>query len=163
MYPDDDEMIESLKNHVDTIRRETQCNNKEIAIISFEGKMFQNEIIDKIRQVINASVYVLNERLSLDKNLKSCPKDQVVLSNPYNINGLEFAGVILIGVDDGRVPQTRNVGDVSENYIKFIAFNQLYLSASRAKYRLIILGNEVHGISPCLHYAINCNCLETDL
>ena len=88
------------------------------------------------------------------------PKDSIILSSTYNVNGLEFAGVILVGVDDGRVPKTNNVGDVSENYIKYIAFNQLYLSASRAKYRLDILGNEMHGTSPCLKYSIENQCLK---
>ena len=68
--------------------------------------------------------------------------------------------VILIGVDEGQVPQGSGVNDISENYIKYIAFNQLYLTSSRAKYRLLILGNKLHGVSSCLKYAIENDLVE---
>ena len=159
MYPTDEIMEQSLKSHIDKIKRETLCSNKEIAVITFESDLLSNEAINRISQAIGKPIRVLKSRFS-SENFSSDPRqDSVVFSEPHNINGLEFAGVILFGVDDGRVPQTKNVGDVSENYIKFIAFNQLYLSASRAKYRLVLLGNELHGTSPCLQYAIESKCL----
>ena len=66
----------------------------------------------------------------------------------------------MIGVDEGQVPQGSGVNDISENYIKYIAFNQLYLTSSRAKYRLLILGNKLHGVSSCLKYAIENDLVE---
>ena len=80
--------------------------------------------------------------------------NSVFLFDPYSINGLEFKCAILVGVDEGRVPQTVDVEDVSQNYLKYIAYNQLYLASSRAKYQLILLGNNLHGQSSCLQYAI---------
>lgn len=159
MYSSDEKMEQSLKSHIDKIKRETQCSNKEIAIITFETAFLDNEAINRISQAIGKPIRILKSRFSSETFSDDSREDSVILSEPHNINGLEFAGVILLGVDDGRVPQTKNVGDVSENYIKFIAFNQLYLSASRAKYRLVLLGNELHGISPCLQYAIESECL----
>lgn len=83
------------------------------------------------------------------------------ISDPYNVNGLEFKCVILFGVDEGRLPQNTGVSDISANYIKYIAFNQLYLASSRAKYRLILIGNSLHGVSSCLQYALESGKLET--
>ena len=40
MYSNDDEMIKSLKEHIDTIKKETHCRNREIALISFEDSLF---------------------------------------------------------------------------------------------------------------------------
>lgn len=159
MYPTDAEMERSLKSHIDKIKRETQCNNREIALITFESDLLSNEAVNRISQAIGKPIRVLKSRFSSENIADGSREDSIIFSEPHNINGLEFAGVILLGVDDGRVPQTKNVGDVSENYIKFVAFNQLYLSASRAKYRLVLLGNELHGTSPCLQYAIESNCL----
>lgn len=159
MYANDEEMLKSLKQHIDQIKKDIQCANKDIAIITFDDKYLWKENVEKIKTIIGQDILVLKDRYSYAKTTRF-PKDSIILSSTYNVNGLEFAGVILVGVDDGRVPKTNNVGDVSENYIKFIAFNQLYLSASRAKYRLDILGNEMHGISPCLKYSIENQCLK---
>lgn len=159
MYPSDEEMLNSLKRHIDKIKRETQCCNKEIAVITFDSNLLSDETVSIVSKTIGKPIRILKSRFASETPGECTRADCIVFSEPHNINGLEFAGVILLGVDDGRVPQTKNVGDVSENYIKFVAFNQLYLSASRAKYRLILLGNELHGVSPCLHYAIESNCL----
>ena len=159
MYPSDQEMEQSIKSHIDKIKRETQCNNKEIAVITFSNNLLSKESIMRISKAIGKPIRVLRSRFSSEDFSDNPREDSVIFAEPHNINGLEFAGVILLGVDDGRVPQTKNVGDVSENYIKFIAFNQLYLSASRAKYRLVLLGNELHGVSPCLQYALESQCL----
>lgn len=162
MYPSDEEMVNSLKCHIDKIKRETQCSNKEIAVITFDNNLLSNEAIAGISKAIGKPIRVLKSRFASENTCECARADKIVFSEPHNINGLEFAGVILLGVDDGRVPQTKNVGDVSENYIKFVAFNQLYLSASRAKYRLVLLGNELHGTSPCLQYAIESKCLMVE-
>ena len=159
MYANDEEMLKSLKQHINQIKKDIQCANKDIAIITFDDKYLWTENVEKIKTIIGRDILVLKDRYSYAKTT-GFPKDSIILSSTYNVNGLEFAGVILVGVDDGRVPKTNNVGDVSENYIKYIAFNQLYLSASRAKYRLDILGNEMHGTSPCLKYSIENQCLK---
>ena len=159
MYPTDEEMVQSLKSHIDKIKKETHCGNHDIAVITFESSLLCDESVSQISKVIRRPIRVLKDRFSSKDYSGGSREDSVIFSDPTNINGLEFAGVILLGVDDGRVPQTKNTGDVSENYIKFVAFNQLYLSSSRAKYRLILLGNELHGTSPCLQYAIESNCL----
>ena len=96
---------------------------------------------------------------SLSRSIKT--DDPIILSDPYNVNGLEFKCVILFGVDEGRLPQNTGVSDISANYIKYIAFNQLYLASSRAKYRLILIGNSLHGVSSCLQYALESGKLET--
>ena len=89
----------------------------------------------------------------MDFSQKITTKDYV-LASPYAINGLEFKAVILIGVDEGRVPQTMGTSDISQHFIKYSAYNLLYLASSRAKYRLIILGNKLKGRSSCLEHSV---------
>ena len=48
-----------------------------------------------------------------------------MLLSPENVNGLEFQGVILLGVDEGRVPQRDSIG-ISANYLRYSALNKLY-------------------------------------
>ena len=161
MYNNDEEMVESLKTHIEKCKIDFHCGNSEIALISFEDSLINEEGVRKLSNNFGIPIVLINSRQSIgpQKNIK---KDENVLHlfDPYNVNGLEFKCVILIGVDEGRVPQGSGVNDISENYIKYVAFNQLYLTSSRAKYRLLILGNKLHGVSSCLKYALENNLIE---
>lgn len=151
-------MINSLKEHIDKCKRDFACKNNDIALISFENTFFESEQINEISTIINKKIKVINTRQSSVETKDT--EDPIPLFDPYNINGLEFKCVILIGVDEGRVPQNIGVNDISENYLKYSAFNQLYLASSRAKFRLIVLGNKLHGISSCLQYSIENEMIE---
>ena len=81
-------------------------------------------------------------------------ESSIVVSTPENINGLEFYGVILLEVDEGRVPET-SVSDISENFMRYRALNRLYLSCSRARFQVRMLGTQSRGVSSCLNYSLN--------
>lgn len=160
MYDDEIQMFESLKCHVDKCKQELQCRNYDIAIISFDESLLYDTSISRLSSLLGKNVCVLKDRQTATLGREAKTRDCVIVSNPYNINGLEFKCVILYGVDEGRVPQSDGVSDISANYIKYIAFNQLYLASSRAKYQLLLVGNNLHGESSCLQYAIESNKLE---
>lgn len=154
MYENDELMIDSIKKHIDDTKKELQCKNYDIGIISFVPELLEDDNVKNLSEQFEKDITVLRDNYTstLNRNFKG--KDAIVLADPESVNGLEFKCVILIGVDEGRVPQTIGVEDVSLNYIRYVAFNQLYLTSSRAKYRLIVLGNSLHGTSSCLQYAI---------
>ena len=162
MYNNDEAMISSIKEHVDRVQRQLQCKNHEIAIVSFEDSLLNSANKETICKTLERNVTYLQDRYSIRNGRAIRDENGVIFSSPYNVNGLEFQAVILVGVDEGRVPQTSGVNDVSENYIKYIAFNQLYLTSSRAKYRLILLGNRLHGLSSCLRYAVENEVLDVE-
>ena len=154
MYRNDNEMINSLNRHIDKLKQETQCKNYDIAIVSFEDSLLDSDCVAELEKTLGKKIKVLRNRVINQEEYIKKSDNTIILSDPYNVNGLEFKCVILVGVDEGRVPQNIGVSDVSGNYIKYIAFNQLYLTSSRAKYRLVILGNKLHGVSSCLEYSI---------
>ena len=130
-------------------------------VLSQRQNDLEDKNVEKLSSLLGKKMYVLKNRQtsSLSRSIKT--DDPIILSDPYNVNGLEFKCVILFGVDEGRLPQNTGVSDISANYIKYIAFNQLYLASSRAKYRLILIGNSLHGVSSCLQYALESGKLET--
>lgn len=155
MYNSDKEMMSSLKNHVDDMIKTFQCSPNEIAIIVFGQDGIDSEMISENS---GHSVIELISKNSIAGNSKE--KNSLVLSTPENINGLEFNGVILVGVDEGRVPITSQ-SDISENFMRFKALNQLYLACSRARFQVRILGNLSRGISSCLNYSLENGTLAT--
>lgn len=160
MYSNEEKMIKSIKGHIDRCKQETQCKNYDIALISFDDMLLASENIEKLSSMLGKKIHALKNRQTSSLNRSIKAEDPIILSDPYNVNGLEFKCVILVGADEGRLPQNTGVSDISANYIKYIAFNQLYLASSRAKYRLILLGNSLHGVSSCLQYAIEGKNLE---
>lgn len=148
MYNSDREMLSSLKSHIDDMIKTFQCNPNEIAVIMFGPGEIDADLISENS---GHPVIELISKNNVAENTKE--KSCIVLSTPENINGLEFKGVILVGVDEGRVPVTSQ-NDISENFMRFKALNQLYLACSRARFQVRILGNLSRGVSSCLNYSL---------
>ena len=88
-------------------------------------------------------------------------QNKVVCSLPEYINGLEFSCVILVGVDEGRVPQN-GIFDISTNFLRYSALNKLYLVCSRAKYSVTVLGTKIRGVSSCLEHSLTCQTIKEE-
>lgn len=156
MYETDQEMVESLKKHVDTILSSCHCKLGDIAIIPFEEDIIDKETCERI---LEKKVVSFSGRNSFAYGDDEREKKRIMLLSPENVNGLEFQGVILLGVDEGRVPQRDSIG-ISANYLRYSALNKLYLACSRAKYKVFILGTIPRGDSSCLQYALQNGFIE---
>lgn len=156
MYSNDEEMLFSIGNHIDNLQRDLHCNPTEIAVISFDDSLLSELGLNKITTVTGKEFALLRSREDV------VSKNHFVLVSPYDVNGLEFQAVILYGVDEGRVPQIMGTSDISQHYIRYTAFNLLYLTSSRAKYRLILLGSNLNGISSCLEHSIEAGYLSSE-
>lgn len=156
MYENDTDMLSSLKEHVDNILNSCHCSLGDIAIIPFAEDLLDQDTCEKIvgRKVVSFSGRNSFAYEDLDRE-----KKRIMLLSPENVNGLEFHGVILLGVDNGRVPQNDTIG-ISANYLRYSALNKLYLACSRAKYKVFILGTSIRGNSPCLKYALESGFIE---
>lgn len=148
MYPNDDTMIMDLSNRLGELVRNLQCKPYDIAIISFDNKWLSEDGIGLLEKATRKK-YAL-----LDQN-ENHQKDCFTLASPYVINGLEFQAVVLLGADEGRIPQTAGTSDISQHFLMYSSYNMLYLSASRAKYRVTIMGSDIQGISSCLEHSIH--------
>ena len=153
MYDNDDCLIDNLSQVVNTYVRTLQCRLCDIAIITFDEKWLSEEGVALLEQKTGRRFNVL------DKAEKHDPT-KITLSSPYSINGLEFQGVILICVDEWRVPQTFGTSDISKHFITYSAYNMLYLAISRARYMVTIMGSKLNGISSCLDHSIDAGYLE---
>ena len=147
--------VQALGCCLDEMVKNLQCKRKDIAIISFENRYTTEEGRKKIETAIGKKVVLLDNENKIEDG-------SYVLASPYAINGLEYQAVILIGVDEGRVPQTHGTSDISQHFVRHAAYNLLYLTSSRAKYRLLILGSSLNGISSCLEHSIESKYLDVE-
>ena len=128
-----------------------QCKPCEIVIISFDQKFATDEGAERLSKAVGKALG--NKKFTFIDTTTPNEKEYI-LASPHAINGLEFQAVILLGADEGRVPQTSGVSDISQHFIKYSSYNLLYLASSRAKYRLLLLGNKLNGVSSCLEHSL---------
>lgn len=146
MYENDYLMKNSLERHIKNAINKFKCQPSEIAVVFFDEEMLMKHFTHFIgKYEVN---YLDGRNAVFDENLR-----KVVCTIPENINGLEFKSVILVGIDEGRVPQT-GIFDISSNFLRYSALNKLYISCSRAQYEILMLGTNARGRSSCLNHAI---------
>ena len=85
-------------------------------------------------------------------------QQQYVIGSIDYKGGLEFDYVIIICVDDGRVPP--KYSNESFHFTNYAWHNRMYVAITRARYALLLLGNKSFGQSPILESAINLNVIE---
>lgn len=155
MYEHDAEMYESLKKHITDMKNRYKCQLSDIAIIVFNDESFldlSKTLSDKYE------IEYINGRIMEHDFLHN----KIICSQPEYVNGLEFKCIILVGVDEGRVPLGSSI-IVSDNYLKYSALNKLYIACSRAKYSVLILGTKVYGESSCLRRAIENKFIDVEI
>ncbi len=148
MYANDEILRQSLEGHIKAMVNKYKCAAGEIALVFFDDEMLSAHFTQNVGKY---QVNYINGRHSNTCDSKSA---KVVCTLPEYINGLEFKCVILVGVDEGRVPQ-KGIHDISSNFLKYSALNKLYLACSRAQYCVQILGTESRGVSSCLQHSLS--------
>lgn len=151
LFNSEREMLDNTLKLIVEIKNNLKCSESEIAIIAFSDLLFEE--LDKNLKDNDISFEVIKSRGDLKAKNKAKNNNSFILSMPEYIGGLEFSAVILVGVDSGRVPPN-NIHDISKKYLTYTAYNKLYVSITRARYQVFILGSLEYGISDCLSYSI---------
>ena len=154
MFPEyalvnEDGMLAHALKYAEDMVNKMRCSPGDIAIVSFS----ENLLVELTKSMGSHKYIEIIRRGDLDAKNRALKEKAFILSMPEYIGGLEFHGVILIGVDGLHVPPMAGE-DVSRKYLMFSAFNKLYVSITRAKYRVVLIGVKEHGLSPCLEYSI---------
>lgn len=147
----DRDMIRGAFSCADGMADEMGCQKADVAIITFGDDLFRD--IQQLAIDEHKPVEVIKSRGDFDAVYRARQGGRFVLSSPEFIGGLEFAGVVLVGVDGGRVPPNSSGAGESQAFLNYSAHQKLYVSITRAKYRVKILGARARGISSALSSA----------
>ncbi|MES0040902.1 UvrD-helicase domain-containing protein [Mesorhizobium sp. M0091] len=150
----DADIVEKAFERAEAVQKEMDVSRSEVAIIAFSDDLFRALMrsIDEEHRPYET----LKDRGDVEVVRRARSAGRFVISMPEYVGGLEFAAVILIGVDDGRVPPTglSRLAE-SKSYLTYVAHNKLYVSITRARYRVEILGARERGPSSILVSAIS--------
>jgi superfamily I DNA/RNA helicase len=152
-FATDEAMIENAFIIADEMRSMMGTSRGEIAIIAFTEELFaklQREATER-----GKPIEILKQRSDNEVAKRAKTTGRFILSLPDYVGGLEFDGVVLVGVDEGRVPpMLTSQRSESKAYMSYSAHNRLYVAISRARYRVVILGTKERGASLLLGAAL---------
>lgn len=155
----DDEMIERAFREVDEYSRDNKVpkSNILIAVTTADLLIKAKKYAERMRKKYS----VIKSRGDSKAVRSAFISQQYVIGGIDYIGGLEFDYVIIIGVDDGRVPP-KNTKE-SLHFIKYAWYNRMYVAISRAKYAILLLGNKSESPSQILDSAISSGAIETNI
>jgi len=148
---DDQEIPSVTYRQADQMARALQVSKSEILVVVFDEQIL-NAITDSWKR-LNKSFKLLNKRGDFGAVDEASKAGCLIISAPEFVGGLEFAGAVLVGCEKGRLPQNGSISDFGRAYLNYQAHNNLYVSITRAKYRVEFIVNKNRGISDVLHRA----------
>ena len=159
--PNEGALIDAAFERAEVLHKELGCPRSDILIVSLDSAIVK-ELSDKAGE--SNKPYVLLERRGDQKLIETArATGRLVIGHADYVGGLEFAAVILVGVDDGRVPPVDQANDLSsKNFLTYVSHNRLYVSVSRAKYRVEFLGEQARGPSKIIEPAIKAGLISID-
>ncbi len=158
-YETDELLIRSAIDLASQASKEMNVPKSEVMIISFDDCLFIE--IEHYCDSVNKPLMVLKNRGDIETKDRARKNGAFLLSKPDYVGGLEFAAVVLVGVDKGRVPPTiGNKVVESRAFLNYAFHNRLYVAITRAKFRVVVLGLKDRGPSPMLQTAIEKGVLQ---
>ncbi|QCR37278.1 UvrD-helicase domain-containing protein [Nissabacter sp. SGAir0207] len=152
-------MYQKAFDLADSIKENLKAKKHQVAIIYFdrftysEGISFANE---------NKKRFVeITKRGDLSTVSQAEKSSLYILTMADFVGGLEFEAVVLVGVDKGRIPDVAKANSTATKMFQnYIAHNRLYVSVTRAKKIVNIIGEAIRGESEVLEHAIKTSKIE---
>lgn len=118
-----------IRKRVGELRK---SNQRQIGVIVHASRYW-----DEIRSELMSSDLPLVEVLTRGEKL-SPTAPIVALTKPEFVGGQEFDSVVLIGLEQGVVPPAISANDAFNVALEQQALREMYLSVTRARYRVVI-------------------------
>lgn len=149
----DDEIPQAAFATAEHLCKELDCRRSDILIVTLDENLLER--MEYFATERNKPHLILRRRGDAMAVEGARLSSQFVLAHADYVGGLEFLGVVLVGIDAGRVPPSAGgESESSKNYLSYAAHNRLYVAVTRAKYRAVIIGEKARGPSKILEPAI---------
>lgn len=158
-FTNDAEMVAGAFRRAEQIVGELQGTRSDVLIVAFDQTVFDS--LMKVAASANKPVEIIKERGDVDVVRRAEKSGRFVLGMVDYVGGLEFGASVLVGVDHGRVPPTRDHStSESASFLSYAFHSKLYVAITRAKFRVEILGTKDRGPSKLLGMAFRSNVLS---
>ncbi|MCB1357620.1 MAG: UvrD-helicase domain-containing protein [Maritimibacter sp.] len=158
-FPNDQAMTEGAFDRAESMQRDMGCRKGEVLIVGFD-----KEVVESLREYAartNKPHIFLKKRGDMEAVNEAGASGKFVVSHADFVGGLEFSGVVAVGVDKGRLPPAKDQSSSnSKQFLSYSSHNRLYVAVSRAKYRVELLGDQSRGPSDLIEPALDAGILE---
>lgn len=149
-------LAKSPGRFVAKIAQRLRSNNlRQICIIVF-GNNYWDDVIAGIKDTKHPYVELVRRGDSVDSK-----GPLLIVSKPEFVGGQEFDAVICVGLEEGVVPPIIGTNHTLAASFEQKALREMYVSFTRARYRLVIANSTNANISPLLKDACGI-CLYED-
>ena len=149
----DEDMLVRAEREAKEMAQRVPGGRAGVAVVIFDS-MLLGRLGTTVRQR-NRPFELITKRGDTEKISRARATSRFVLSSPELIGGLEFDGVVLVGVDEGRVPrETAGEGGEARHFTRYAAHNLLYVAITRARFEVCVLINRERGVSEILVPAV---------
>lgn len=152
MLQDDDAIVETAIELCDKIARKYKLSKEKILIIACSSELCKK--LEKYLQETHKPYEQIISRGDSAAVKKAQIGNKHIFAGIDYVGGLEFDYVIIIGVDDKRVPPKTVRKQQNFHFSSYAWYRRLYIAISRAKFGIAILGNEAYGYSSILDNAL---------
>lgn len=132
----------------------TNCRSSKSQVLLIGTDALLVNHIERYLKSLNKPHVILQSRSDEQAIKKAKEENKFVLSQIDYVGGLEFDAVVIIGVDDGRVPPIKKSRDEAYHIISYAWHSKLYVAVTRARYAVKLLGDISRGPSSLLHSSI---------
>src|SRR5690606_1853185 len=152
----EENMIVETFKEADEIKKNLNTTSSKILIVTTNELLFAK--LEKYVSKNNKPVESLKSRGDTETINKASRSNRYLLGGIDYVGGLEFDGVVICGVDKGRVPTNHSETNFEALHFSNYAWhNRMYVAVTRAKYALTLIGEKSRGISPLLESTIKDN------
>lgn len=142
---------------------ENYCGQKRVSKSKVVFIPTSEELISKFEKYMLAN-HKGFEKLQSRSDTKTMKKAELggkfVLGGIDYVGGLEFDAVVMVGVDDGRVPPSRSTEKEAYHFMNYAWHSRMYVAVTRARYAVKIFGDSSRGVSGMLVSAIYTEVLD---
>lgn len=145
-FQNDNEITEGAVQIAELMAAELGTRKSNIAIVAFSHQLLKD--ITAFARIKNKPLEVLKQRGDLETVNRAASSGRFIVTEPDYVGGLEFEGVVLVGVDKGRVPPSSGLKTSdSKHFLRYLFHNHLYVAITRAKYQVSMICSAERGIS----------------
>lgn len=158
--PNEEALVEMAFERVEQVRSELGCSRADVLVCALDENLVQRMV--DFAQERKRPLKQLVKRGDIAAVDQAAAAGMYVVGHADYVGGLEFAAVVLVGIDDGRVPPVQGTqAEAARHFLTYAAHNRLYVAVTRAKYRVEVLGEAARGISRILAPAVQAGLIQT--
>lgn len=155
LFENSELIFEQTYNIVESICRKRKVSRSKILIIGCDN--YHVSQLKQYAKKTNKPFEFIQNRGDTEIIKFAEQQNRFIICDIDSSGGLEFDGVIIVGIDGQNVPPKQSEKGVGSaiHFQNYAWHNRLYVAITRARYFVHFVGELSHGISPLLNTSIN--------